>query len=867
MPLLYRFALYALFFMSGIAGLGYEILWTRMLSVGLGHEIVSVLAVVSAFFTGLALGAWFLDRPVGRSAFPERWYAFFELIIGLWAVVLVFILPELNRFVSDLIGVAPSPIRHWSISFLYPLIVLLPATAAMGGTLPAMDRLFEKTSGDRNAVAGLYSANTFGAVAGILLVTFWLLPFLGMNRTSAILAVINIIGAATVLFLVHANRRKAKTVYVQQCPAQGAVSFYAVLFITGLAGMGFEVLIVRTLSQILENTVFSFAAMLLVFLFGTAAGAGIYHRWRHGQNDSKQTLSILLLGTASFCLVSIYGLRHLEQIFHMLQGWFAGGFAGAVFAELSLSFIFFLPPTLFMGATFSHLARSLRSGERGVGRTLCLNTLGGACAPLLFGVVLLPQIGIQYALLTVPTVYLLCFPRRRLYYALTGGLLTFALVVVALDSEPYRFISIDDGDTVVSHREGVMASVSVIKDARDGLHLKVNNHFQMGGTTSVFSDRRQAYLPLLLHPEPKTALFLGVGTGTTFAAAADFPDLKAEGVELIPEIISAMGYFEKVTGDLASKENLRVLNADARRYVMATEKRYDVIVADLFHPSRDGAASLYTLEHFAAIRGRLTENGIFCQWLPLYQLDLETFKVIARTFLEVFPEGQSFLAHYSVDQPIIGLLGGAQALRFPERWCRKRMPGKRMRRLMAGFGYDSVYSLLGTFMAGGEALHRYVGKGSINTDESPIVLFRAPVFVYGNQGLAHKRLLALLDAFSSPDPEGVLAEIITEEDYMARERLSAYWSARDSFLKLGAHIDRTRDVTKLHASVSKPLLKVVRKSLDFSAAYFPLLSIAYELYPYDRETSYQLFQDLERANPTRPEASILRQRLFVNRPS
>ena len=125
--------------------------------------------------------------------------------------------------------------------------------------------------------------------------------------------------------------------------------------------------------------------------------------------------------------------------------------------------------------------------------------------------------------------------------------------------------------------------------------------------------------------EPKQALFLGVGTGTTFAAAADFPKLYAEGVELIPEVITSMGHFEKTTRNFAEKKNLHILNADARRYVITTEKKYDVVVADLFHPSRDGAGSLYTQEHFAAIRNLLSEKGLFCQWLPLYQLDLETF--------------------------------------------------------------------------------------------------------------------------------------------------------------------------------------------------------------------------------------------------
>ncbi len=103
-----RFLFYSLVFISGVAGLGYEILWTRMLSVALGHEIVSVLAVVSAFFSGLAVGAWCLDRPVSMSANPERWYALLEAMIGLWALVLIFIPPELNRFVSSLIGPEPS---------------------------------------------------------------------------------------------------------------------------------------------------------------------------------------------------------------------------------------------------------------------------------------------------------------------------------------------------------------------------------------------------------------------------------------------------------------------------------------------------------------------------------------------------------------------------------------------------------------------------------------------------------------------------------------------------------------------------------------------------------------------------------------
>lgn len=157
----------------------------------------------------------------------------------------------------------------------------------------------------------------------------------------------------------------------------------------------------------------------------------------------------------------------------------------------------------------------------------------------------------------------------------------------------------------------------------------------------------------------------------------------------------------------------------------------------------------------------------------------------------------------------------------------------------------------------------FAGDGPINTDENPVVVFQAPRFVYGNPEPPRERLTALLKAFSPPDPECILAEIITEEDYLARPRISAYWSARDTFLELGMNVERTDDVTRLYAITSTPLLGIIKKSTDFSTAYYPLLSIAYKMYPYDQEASYKLLRDLERANPLKPEATILRQRLSV----
>src|SRR5439155_11729304 len=128
--------------------------------------------------------------------------------------------------------------------------------------------------------------------------------------------------------------------------------------------------------------------------------------------------------------------------------------------------------------------------------------------------------------------------------------------------------------------------------------------------------------------------------GITFGAASLHLDLESDGVELVPEVVAVMPQFEPFNFTPNRQPTLKLRVADARRFIRATQGRYDVIVADLFHPARDGAGSLYTREHFQAVRQRLADGGMFCQWLPLHHLDEPMLRTVIRTFLEVFPEAQ-----------------------------------------------------------------------------------------------------------------------------------------------------------------------------------------------------------------------------------
>ncbi|MHC4128512.1 MAG: spermidine synthase family protein, partial [Planctomycetota bacterium] len=261
-------SLYVIFFLSGIAGLGYEIVWTRMFAIGLGHEMPSVLAVVAAFFGGLALGAWGLDRAVSRSRAPGRWYAALEALIAVWALVTMALIPALNRLSVGLVGLEPSPVRHWLVAlspvrhwlvaFAVPFLALLPATAAMGATFPAMERLCSRLRRTGRTVAGLYAVNTTGAVAGTVLATFVIIPAVGYGRTILMLVVVNVICAFGIMAGPARGEQRRGPVAFDLAGRPAGVRLGFVVFMTGLLGIGYEVLCVRVMGQVLENTVYSF---------------------------------------------------------------------------------------------------------------------------------------------------------------------------------------------------------------------------------------------------------------------------------------------------------------------------------------------------------------------------------------------------------------------------------------------------------------------------------------------------------------------------------------------------------------------------------------------------------------------------------
>jgi spermidine synthase len=414
-----------------------------------------------------------------------------------------------------------------------------------------------------------------------------------------------------------------------------------------------------------------------------------------------------------------------------------------------------------------------------------------------------------------------------------------------------RFIDVPAGGRIASYREGVMAAVSVVEDAGGVATLRINNRQQEGSSATFRFDARQAWLPLLLHPAPSRTLFLGLGTGVTARAAAEAPGLRVDAVELLPEVIEASAAFAREPAPPAPRFN--AIAADARRYVRASAERYDVIVSDNFHPARSGSGALYTVEHFQAVRTRLSDGGLFCQWLPLHQLDLETLRIIVRSFLIAFPHGWAILANNSLETPAIGLVGRTDTSRFDGAAIRARFARAPLPAPIAGIGLEDEFAVLGSFIAGPPALQRFAAGAATNTDDHPIVAYRAPRITYAPDSQPRDRLLALLHEVTI-EPDELILPATDPTLATWPPRLAAYWVARDRFIESGRDVHPSARLREMLARVREPLLAVLRISPDFRPAYDPLLAMATALARSDLAGARRLLTELSRIQPARDEA-------------
>ena len=189
-----------LFFVSGLTALIYQSIWARQLQLVFGTSQFAIATVLSAFMAGLAAGGFLMARYADRLKKPLLTYGVLEIIIGAYAAVFPLLLKLATPIYLSFGATTDSPVAFGVFQFLVVSLLLLVPTTCMGATLPLLGRFVTTRLGSAGDRIGLmYGVNTAGAVVGILIAGFWLLPAAGLLLTTGIAAVANLaLGVAAI---------------------------------------------------------------------------------------------------------------------------------------------------------------------------------------------------------------------------------------------------------------------------------------------------------------------------------------------------------------------------------------------------------------------------------------------------------------------------------------------------------------------------------------------------------------------------------------------------------------------------------------------------------------------------------------------
>ncbi|MDG9881842.1 fused MFS/spermidine synthase [Pseudomonas sp. GD04058] len=719
---------------SGAAGLIYQVLWIKQLSLVVGVEVQAISAGISAFFAGLALGGWWLGRHADRLQRPVRLYALLELAVAVLGVAATLAL-----------GASAGPFARLQ-NLVGPLAWLLPFALVgipaflMGGTLPVLVRAL---TNDTNAVgrAGgqLYAANTAGAILGTLLAAFFLLPQLGVLASAKAAALCNLLAAAGALWWLRDTGSAAVNEETNQAlRSRGSRLALALYAVAGGVALGYEVIWSQAIVPFMSTRAFAFAVVLSSYLAGLMLGSALIARRVHRLRDPWACFALLIAAAGLIALLEIAGLgrwlialqTQAEAAVLALGGSALGGMS-ARFAVAALSIV--LLPTTLLGAAFPlalHLASERGHVGRDVGSVVALNTLGGIIGVTLAGFVLVPQfglvrslglLGVLAGLVALIAVLASQGTARKMRAAVP--VIALASLVLAVLTPPQRLAELLPGarnGTLVFYEEGRGGTVAVVEQQkRQGSfrRLYIQGVSNTGDAMpSLRYMRLQALLPLLIHNgEPRSALVIGLGTGITAGALLRYPGLERRVVaELLPAVVKAAPLFQ---GNYQATEDPRLdlRLRDGRRELLVSPQAYDLITLEPPPPSAAGVVNLYSRDFYQLAAARLNEHGIVAQWLPLPTQNEDDSRALVRSFLDVFPHASLWTSEFHE----MLLVGSLQPLKLDAARIAERLRQPEVRDTLAAVGVDSPAALLATWVTDRHGLERFAGDAAAVTDDQP----------------------------------------------------------------------------------------------------------------------------------------------------
>lgn len=644
------------FFLSGFAALIYQIAWLRELSIAFGTSEVAVATVLAAYMGGLAVGSAIAGRGIRLFSRPVFAYGLLEAGIAVSALAVPLLISVASWLLISVAGDQPRPPSAsyaWQplTYFLIAVGVLGVPTILMGATLPMLLRYAVRDNrhlGQRTAV--IYATNTLGAVLGVLVAGFWLLPLLGLNHTVFIGVAANIIvfGIAALIARKEPNPLISP---INDLPKK-TISPYSkwilpLMALSGAVSFTYEVMWTRLLNHVLGGTVYAFSTMLASFLLGIAVGSMLAAKFTSNRAIALRALALTQMAIA-FSAACVYA---------WIQNWTpssAGLSANALVAGLVM-----LASTVFIGATFPLSVRVLANDQAdaasSAAQVYAWNTVGAIAGAMAAGFILIPLLHFEgvtkLAVLTnlsLAFVVAIVIERPSRYGTLLTLAIVFSLIATFFLYKPTRAAGVlevsvvDDttGGTELFYSVGRSATV-LLKERDGAFQLRTNGLpeatiLPIGAPPSPHSQRWLTALPLFARPDARDMLVIGLGGGVAVERIPAFVDAVTV-IELEPEVITANRRLSKLRAeDPLVDPRITIVSNDARGALRLTSAQYDIVVSQPSHPWTAGASHLYTREFVSLVSQRLRPNGVFVQWINSQFIDAGLLKSLAATLLDEF---------------------------------------------------------------------------------------------------------------------------------------------------------------------------------------------------------------------------------------
>jgi spermidine synthase len=722
-------------------------------------------------------------------------YGLLELAIAAWAGLIPWLLSGVRPLQALLYNrLYDQAFAYHVLTFGLCALVLCLPVLCMGATLPILCRYCVDELAHLGRHAGrLYGLNTLGAALGTLACGFYLLERWGVD--GALLTAVAINGAVGLgcLLLGLARQRAAgppRRTRPQPAPDPGPTpdadrerrAALVVFAVSGFCAMSCEVLWTKLLALIVGPTTFSFTIVLVTFIGGLALGSLVFGILADRVRDRLAWLVCTQAAAGILVLLVSHVLGHTQMFFAKLIFTFKDQFALLNVLKAAALFGLMILPTVCFGASFPLVGKICVRSVSQVGRTLgsayMVNTVGSLLGPFLAGFVLLPLVGKEASLrLTAALQLLTCIgvvvlAGRRSLSPRTMGVAGAAaalglLLCLAYPAWSHRQLSvgkyqdfeetrpllartgwvdslwrgtrilesIQKGD-LLYYGDGVGGFTTVVQypDAFGNFNLALANSGKTDASSRQDMETQTllAHLPLRHHPHPRSVMVIGLASGITAGEVLGYPVAHLDVLEINPQVVAASTWFTRWNGDVLADPRTRLILQDARAHLQLTDRSYDVIISEPSNPWMEGLAALFTRDFFAAARDRLSEGGLFAQWVHAYQMDWETFAMIGRSFAEVFPDSR--LARMSPEQSegdylLIGFKGrpGNRDAGGQERAPSRNVALSELRLLDRLIVSDAPAALF--------------GPGPLHTDRHPRLEFAAPRLMHlkSTQILEHIR--------------------------------------------------------------------------------------------------------------------------------